>query len=178
MIRLNFTPTRAWRTPTVLAQNSLCAYVLWILIRTWCITWHWRPCMCCLDKYWPLRQPSLPAVRRPVSLLCSGGQREQSSVAVKKPDFGSERFRSWPASMVILYVKVNVLVAQLYSAVCNPMDCIPPGSSVHGIFQARILEWFAISFTSDSSQPRAWTQVSYTAGRFFTDWATRGGYII
>ena len=48
--------------------------------------------------------------------------------------------------MVILYVKVNVLVAQLYSAVCNPMDCIPPGSSVPRIFQARVLEWGAIVF--------------------------------
>ena len=37
---------------------------------------------------------------------------------------------------------------------CNPMDCSPPGSSVHGIFQARILKWVAISFSRGSSQPR------------------------
>ena len=37
---------------------------------------------------------------------------------------------------------------------CAPMDCSLPGSSVHGIFQARILEWFAISFSRRSSQPR------------------------
>ena len=53
------------------------------------------------------------------------------------------------------------------------MDCSPPGSSVHEIFQARILEWVAISFSRGSSQPRDWTQVSCTAGRFFTDRATR-----
>ena len=53
------------------------------------------------------------------------------------------------------------------------MDCSPPGSSVHEIFQARILEWVAISFSRGSSQPRDRTQVSCTAGRFFTDWATR-----
>ena len=53
------------------------------------------------------------------------------------------------------------------------MDYSPPGFSVHGIFQARILEWFAISFTNGSSQPRAWTRVSCTAGRFFIYWATR-----
>ena len=53
------------------------------------------------------------------------------------------------------------------------MDCSPPGSSVHEIFQARILEWVAISFSRRSSQPRDWTQVSYTAGRSFTNWATR-----
>ena len=56
---------------------------------------------------------------------------------------------------------------------CNPMDCSPPGSTVHEIVQARILEWFAISFSRGSSQPRVWTLVSCTAGRFFTDWATR-----
>ena len=53
------------------------------------------------------------------------------------------------------------------------MDCSPPGSSVHEIFQARILEWVAISFSRGSSQPRDRNQVSCIAGRFFTDWATR-----
>ena len=66
-----------------------------------------------------------------------------------------------------------VLVAQSCPTLCDPMDCSPPGSSVHEIFQARILEWVAISFSRGSSQPRDWTQVSCTAGRFFTDWATR-----
>ena len=47
-----------------------------------------------------------------------------------------------------------------------------PGPSVHGILQARILEWIAISFFSGSSRPRNQTQVFCTAGRFFTDWAT------
>ena len=53
------------------------------------------------------------------------------------------------------------------------MNCSPPGSSVHEIFQDRILEWVAISFSTGSSQPRDWNWVSCTAGRFFTDWATR-----
>ena len=53
------------------------------------------------------------------------------------------------------------------------MDSSPPGSSIHGIFQARILEWVAISFSRRSSLPRDWTQVSRIAGRFFTNWATR-----
>ena len=52
------------------------------------------------------------------------------------------------------------------------MDCSPQGSSVHGILQGRILEWVAISFSRESSQPRARTQVSCIAGRFFTIWAT------
>ena len=57
-------------------------------------------------------------------------------------------------------------------ALCNPMDYSPPGSSVHRIFQTRILEWIAISFSRGSSQPRDRTQVSRIAGRFFTSWAT------
>ena len=44
--------------------------------------------------------------------------------------------------------------AQLWPTLCNPMDCGPPGSSVHGILQARILEWVAMSFTRVSSRPR------------------------
>ena len=54
------------------------------------------------------------------------------------------------------------------------MDCSMPGSSVHAIFQKRILEWVAISFSRRSSWPRDQTQVSHIAGRFFTIWATRG----
>ena len=56
------------------------------------------------------------------------------------------------------------LVAQLCLTLWDPMDCCPPGSSVHGIFQARILEWFAISFSRGSSWPRDQTQVSCIAG--------------
>ena len=52
------------------------------------------------------------------------------------------------------------------------MNCNLPGSSIHGILQARILEWVAISFFGGSSRPRDWTQVSCIAGRFFTVWAT------
>ena len=58
---------------------------------------------------------------------------------------------------------------------CDPMDCSQPGSSVHGILQARILEWVAISFSRGSSQPRGWTQVSCIADRRFILWATKQG---
>ena len=50
----------------------------------------------------------------------------------------------------------------------NPMDCTPPGSSVHGIAQARTLEWVPISFSRASSRPRGQTHVSCLAGGFFT----------
>ena len=50
--------------------------------------------------------------------------------------------------------KAAVLVTQLCPALCDPMDCNPPGSSFHGILQARTLEWVAISFSRGSSWPR------------------------
>ena len=53
------------------------------------------------------------------------------------------------------------------------MDCRLSGSSVHGIFQARVLEWIAISFSRGSYRPHNQTQVSCIAGRHFTVWATR-----
>jgi len=58
-------------------------------------------------------------------------------------------------------------VAQSCPTLCDPVDCSPPGSSVHGILQARILEWVAISFYRGSSQSRDRTQVSHIAGRGF-----------
>ena len=65
-------------------------------------------------------------------------------------------------------------VSQSCPTLCNPMDyCSPPGSSVHGILQAGILEWVAISFSRGSSWPRDRTQVSCVAGTCFNLWATR-----
>ena len=64
-------------------------------------------------------------------------------------------------------------VAQSCPTLCDPMDGSLPGSAGHGIFQARILEWAAISFSRRSSQTRDRTRVSYTADRRFTVWATR-----
>ena len=66
-----------------------------------------------------------------------------------------------------------VLVTQSCLTLYDPMDCSLPGSSVHGILQARILECFAILFSRGSSWPRYWTCVFRIAGRFFTIWATR-----
>ena len=70
-------------------------------------------------------------------------------------------------------VKQRSEVTQLCPTLSDPMDCSPPGSSVHGISQARILEWAVIPFSRGSSQPRDQTQVSRIAGRLLTLWATR-----
>ena len=56
---------------------------------------------------------------------------------------------------------------------CNPMDCSPTVSSVHGVLQARILEWLVIFFSRESSWPMSWTRVSCIAVRFFTFCTTR-----
>ena len=64
-------------------------------------------------------------------------------------------------------------IAQLYPTLCDPVDSSLPGSFVHGILQARILEWVAISFSRGSSPPRDQTQVSCIGGRRFNLWATR-----
>ena len=74
--------------------------------------------------------------------------------------------QSWSSNNYIR--KVCVLVAQSYPTLCNPMDNRAPGSSVHGIFQARILEWVIIPLSNGSSRPRDRTQVFCIAGRFFT----------
>ena len=64
-------------------------------------------------------------------------------------------------------------VAQSCPTLCDPMDCSPTDSSIHGIFQARVLERVAISFSRGSSWPRGWTRVSHIAGMCFTIWAIR-----
>ena len=64
-------------------------------------------------------------------------------------------------------------VTQSCGTLGDPMDCSLPGSSIHGVFQTRVLEWGAISFSRGSSLPGDQTQVSHIVGRCFTLWATR-----
>ena len=64
-------------------------------------------------------------------------------------------------------------VAKSCLTLCDPMDYSLTDFSIHGIFQGRVPEWLAISFSRGSSQCRDWTQVSHIAGRCFTLWATR-----
>ena len=82
-----------------------------------------------------------------------------TSVPPRKPAFPESR--------------VKVQVTQLCLTLCDPMHCSPPGSSVHGILQARILEWVGIPFSRGSFRPSGQTQVSCIADKFFTIWATR-----
>ena len=70
------------------------------------------------------------------------------------------------------------LVTQSYLPLHDTMDCKPPGSSVHRIIQARILECVPISFSRKSSQPRDQIWVYWIASRLFTKWATREAPVI
>ena len=84
----------------------------------------------------------------------------------------------WKRSLILIPWDslFDVSLVVVYSPSCVrllwPMDCSLLGSPVHGILQARILEWVAIPFSRKASQPRNRTQVSCIAGRLFTDWAT------
>ena len=84
----------------------------------------------------------------------------------------SERRESWKDIWGQVIYDI-VKVAQSCLTLCDPMDY-----TVHGVLQARILEWVAFPFSRGSSQPRDQTQVSHTVGRFFTNWAIRKVQII
>ena len=87
---------------------------------------------------------------------------EQTFLQNRKRDHTS-RFTvgyTWYQNPKRTWQNLKVLIAQPCPTLCNRMDCSPSGFSVHGIFQARILEWVAISFLRGSSWPRDWTCIS------------------
>ena len=87
-----------------------------------------------------------------------------------KTNHDQETVKFW---LLLFSFKKWIESAQLCPTLCDPMDCSPPGSSVHGILQARILEWVAVPFSRGSFQPRNRTQAFCIAGGFFTAWTTR-----
>ena len=78
-------------------------------------------------------------------------------------------------SQIFVYLCFCMLlfVAKSWQCFCNPVDCSPSGSSVHGISLARILEWIAISFSRRSPQPRDWTHVSCFERQILYRWINR-----
>ena len=93
-------------------------------------------------------------------------------------DFAMKERREYlqGASYVAGMLKVKLLSrVQLFA---TPWAVSLPGSSIHGIFQASVLEWAAVSFSRGSSQPRNRTQVSCIADRHFTVWANREALLI
>ena len=139
-----------------------------------------RNCEFCLN---PRESPTLPWTQRSNSLslertgarlvFFSGRHKDGASAGRNLKSFhfvqALERgphlvTRLWYFLLCFLYFVllpfVLVLITQSCPNLCDPMDCTLPGSSVHGILQARILEWVAISFSRESSQPKDQTRVS------------------
>ena len=102
----------------------------------------------------------------PIPMVMDSGYRMLSDQHPKTQKWKllRERWERW---------KSESEVAQSCPTLCSCMDCSLPGSSTHGIFQARILEWVAIPFSRGSSQPKDQTCVSCTEGRSFIVWASR-----
>ena len=113
---------------------------------------------------------------RVFSPLCSKSWKKKKNMK-KNQQCEMYVFPSRDEEMSVFMHVYSMSVAQSYPTLCDPMDCSPPGSSVHGILQARVLKWVAIPFSRESSQPRDWIQVSCLAGRFFTIWATREAHV-
>ena len=103
----------------------------------------------------------------------SSGDLPDPGIEPRSPALQADSLPSEPPGEPCTSTLCMCLVTQLCLTLCDPMDCSPPGSSVHGIFQARILEWVATHSSRGSSWPRNWTRVSCIAGGFFTSWATR-----
>ena len=91
-----------------------------------------------------------------------------------KPYWGKQERLHWGSSFELSRSENEV--TQLCQTLFDPMDCSLPGFSIHEIFQARVLEWVAISFSRGSSQPKDWTHVSHIVGRHFYRLSHQGSH--
>ena len=142
-------------------------------------------------KSWPAGPPFGPFSWRHWTKLTSKlscRSKPGSSITALGVEDKEEEFLGWAFCISFLFLSLfkwhfvistsgpfyllKVKVAQSCPTLCDPIDCSPQGSSVHGILQARILEWVAVPFSKGSSQPRDWIHIFHTAGRFFIVWAT------
>ena len=154
------------------------------------------PCCscCCLitsfvsDSVWPHIAHHI-AHQVPLSMEFSK-QEYWSGLPCSPPgDLSSPGIKPWSSALQATYLPLSHQgslsgpwkeseVAQSCPTLCDPVDCSLPSSSVHGILQARILEWVTISFSRGSSQHRDRTRVSRIGGRCFNLWATREAHFI
>ena len=98
----------------------------------------------------------------PLALLIMFSERRICRLRVDKLFDGGKRKHGKIYTWICIY-KTCAKSLQLCPTLCDPMDCSPPGLSVHGILQARMLEWVAISFSWESSQPRDRIHISYVS---------------
>ena len=115
---------------------------------------------------------AFPRIHDMCSMKIIGIRGSECDITISKWQQG------WKIELLISCLIVNInascyLVAQLCLILYDPMDCSSPGSSVHWVSQARILEWVAISFSMGSSRPRDWTHISCTGRWLLYHWATR-----
>ena len=123
--------------------------------------WKWDEAASGLDPY------SGPILVRSCENLWS-----ETMSALSKVWWASSFFVTKETFLIPRSMK-KVLISQLCPTIWGPMDYSSPGSSVHGILQARIPEWVAMTISRRSSWSRGRTWVCHIAGRFFTVWATR-----
>ena len=130
-------------------------------------------CMCVLSCVRLFAAPWTVAFQAPLTMAFSRqeywskspfpplGDLSHPGIQPLSPELAGGFFTTAPSRKpwFSLYAKWRE-VAQSCLTLCNPMDCSPPGSSIHGIFQARMLKWVAISFSGGSSQPRERTWAS------------------
>ena len=141
---------------------------------------HWDiplPAQC--QKRWRLALQSAKQTLLQTSALCTLHSKqtlckERSAKSSQVPRYYYTLSSGCPLKSPVFVCDSHSVTQSL--TLCNPIDCSPPGSCVHGILQARIPEWVAMPFSKGSS--RDWTQVSWIAGRFFIVWATREAHKI
>ena len=99
---------------------------------------------------------------------------------LKQQQEQQQKPRWWDFQRLFATQNISCLEVQSWTTLCDPMDYSSLGSSVHGIFHTRILEWVAIFFSRGFSWHRNWTGVSCIGSTFFTSWASRValGYLL
>ena len=126
----------------------------------------------CLLLTMPFSCQQLYGTKVPVCITGGQHNRPEFSKETSLASLTSPWIIHFPTASVTYLQSISSVefssVAQSRLTLCDPVDCSPPGSSIHWILQARVLEWVAISFSRGSSQPRDQTQVSCIAGKFFT----------
>ena len=136
-----------------------------------------RPLLCLLTAHHP--DPASYLVTKCCYVQCCRGDlhAEKDRLLLPWEKVFPVAYKSW-GKIIPVEISLEQVTEVKWSEVpqscptlCDPIDCSLPGSSIHGIFQARILEWVAISFSRRSSRPR----VSCIVGRRFTIWTTREG---
>ena len=142
-----------------------------------------RACAQLLSHVWLFVIPRTVARQAPLSmgfprqehwsgLPCPSGNIPNPGIEPASPALAAGFFTTEPPGKSYVTAYVHAKSLQSCPTLCDPMDCSPPGSVVHGILQARTLEWVALPSSRGSSQPRDGTHVScgsWLAGRFFTE---------